>query len=159
MTTVLRKVRGPYFDFLLTNGDHWERAGKNQRIKGIKSEFFHHPDSLRISDAIVGQVVECFSRANPIFNYYGPSEYRNSNLDELLHHLEEWISRCRSCKAAADFEHLLMPHFLEELKTLVGNWDQRWLTVRNEFAATIDKIVDKARQAKDERKTLLVLGI
>lgn len=159
MSTFLSNLPGPFFDFLLTNGDHWERSGKAQRIKGIKHEYFHHPDALRVQDVIISQVANCFRKAHPDFNYYGPTEFRNENLDELINYLGEWIIRCRSCGTKEDFNSLLEPYFRETLTSVTKNLDEHWSNVRDDLAAKIAEVRDRARLAQRERKALLVLGI
>src|SRR6266576_1374745 len=103
MNGFLSKLPGPFFDFLVTDGEHWERAGKVQRIIGSKQEYFHNPAALRVQDAIVEVVASCFEKANTTFNYYGPTEFRNENLNELLDSLGQWIIRNRSCQTETEF--------------------------------------------------------
>ena len=159
MNGFLSKLPGPFFDFLVTDGDHWDRAGKVHRITGIKQEYFHNPAALRVQDAIIEVVASCFEKAHPGFNYYGPSEFRNENLAELLDSLGQWIIRNRSCQTEADFRGLVTRCFLEEAQAVVANWDEQWSVVRDELSATIIEIRDCGRRAKLESKALLVLGI
>lgn len=159
MSVLLAKLPGPFFDFLITDGDHWERVGKFPGSNGIKREFFHHPSALRVQDVIVAQAVSCFQKAQPSFNYYGPSEYRNQNLDELLSNLTDWIARCRGCEKEADFRNLLDSYFLEEAQSAVRNWNEQWCIVRDELITRIVEISEIARKARRERRTLLVLGV
>lgn len=159
MSVLLANLPGPFFDFLINDGDHWEREGKVPRNKRIKPEFFHHPSALRVPDVIVAQAVSCFQKAQPSFNYYGPSEYRNENLDELVTNLTDFISRCRRCEKESDFRNLLDSSFLEWTRSAVRNWNEQWCIVRDELLTRIVEIRDIARLARRERKTLLVLGI
>ena len=159
MNGFLSRLPGPFFDFLVTDGEHWERAGKVQRIIGIKQEYFHNPAALRVQDAIVGVVAGCFEKAHPSFNYYGPTEFRNENLSELLDFLGQWIDTNRSCQTEADFRGLVTQYFLEEAQAAVETWDEQWPVVRDELSATIIEIGDCGRRAKLESKALLVLGI
>jgi hypothetical protein len=159
MNGFLSKLPGPFFDFLVTDGEHWERAGTVQRIVGIKQEYFHNPAALRVQDVIVEVVANCFERAHPSFNYYGPTEFRNENLGQLLDSLGQWIIKNGSCQTEADFCGLVTQYFLEEAQAAVDTWDEQWPVVRDELSATIIGIRDCGRRAKLERKALLVLGI
>jgi hypothetical protein len=160
MNDFLSKLPGPYFDFLVvTNGEYWERAGKARRVIGIKREYFHHPDALRVSDAIIGLVSHYFQKAHPSFNYYGPTEFLNENLNELLNSLAGWVERNRSCKSEAEFRGLLNDYFLEEAQTIVESWDDQWPIIRDELSANVLEIYNRGRVAKRERKVLLVLGV
>lgn len=159
MTGFLNKLPGPFFDFLVTNGDHWERTGKAQRFNGIKQEYFHHKDALRVQDAIVRVVASCFDASHPDFNYYGPTEFRNENLSELLDCLERWILQNRSRLTDADFSGLLPSYFLEEARAVVDAWDEQWLLIRDELSTKIEEIRNRGSIAKRNRQTLLVLGV
>ena len=159
MNGFLSKLPGPFFDFLVTDGEHWERGGTVQRIVGIKQEYFHNSAALRVQDAIVEVVANCFERAHPSFNYYGPTEFRNENLGQLLDSLEQWIIKNDSCKTEADFRGQVTEHFLEEAQAAVDTWDAQWPVVRDELSATIIEIRECGRRAKLERKALLVLGV
>ena len=159
MKDFLANLPGPFFDFLVTNGDHWERSGKTQSIKGIKSEYFHHPDALRVQEVIVEQVASCFQEAHPSFNYYGPTDFRNENLNGLLNKLGEWIAQCRLCETERDFSSLLTPYFLEEVQSSVQDWPEQWPTVREQLSEKIIEVRDTGRIAQRTGKTLLVLGI
>ena len=159
MNGFLNKLPGPFFDFLVTNGDHWERAGRVQRITGIKQEYFHHRDALRVQDAIVQVVVSCFNESHPSFNYYGPTEFRNENLSELLGALEGWNSQNRSRNTESDFTGLLPSCFVEEARLVVDDWDEQWRIVRDELSMKIEEIHNRGSIAKRHRQTLLVLGV
>jgi len=159
MNDFLSKLPGPFFDFVVTDGNHYERAGKVQRVKGIKQEYFHHPDALRVQDAIVELVATCFYKAHPSFNYYGPTEFRNENLAQLLDCLGEWFQLNRSCRTEAEFRELLKPYFLEEAQGAVESWSDQWAIIRDELSAKVDEILDRGRVAKRDRRVLLVLGI
>jgi hypothetical protein len=159
MNVFLNELRGPFFDFLVTNGDPWERAGRSQRITGIKQEYFHHSDALRVQDAIVQVVVSCFNESHPTFNYYGPTEFRNENLSELLESLDGWILQNQSRNTESDFRGLLPSYFLEEVRGVVDDWDEQWPIVRDELSGKIEEIRNLGRIAKRDRQTLLVLGV
>ena len=160
MYIFLNKLLGPYFDFLvLTNDEYWQRSGKIQRKNAIKQEYFHHPDALRIQDSIIGLIYDCFNKSHPSFNYYGPTEYRNDNLNELLNHLSKWITRNRSCETKEEFLGLLTNYFIGEIETEIGSWDNQWKTVRDELNLIISELYNRGKIAKQKGKTLLVLGV
>lgn len=160
MGDFLKKLPGPHFDFLVvTNGEYRERAGKARRVTGIKQEYFHHPDALRISDAVIGLVSHCFRKAHPNFHYYGPTEFLNENLNNLLDNLANWVERNRSCDSEAEFRASLDDYFIEETQAIVESWDDQWPVVRDELSNIVLEIYDRGRVAKRERKVLLVLGV
>jgi hypothetical protein len=73
------------FQFLVVSeGEYWQRAGRVQRISGIKQEYFHRPDALRIAYVLMQQLGPVFKVADPSFNPYGPTEFRGKNLAGLL---------------------------------------------------------------------------
>jgi hypothetical protein len=136
-------------------------GNERERFQELResSQSFFTIQTRRVQDVVVAQVVDCFQSANPGFNYYGPTEFRNENLRELLGNLTRWISKCRSCDSEADFRGLLGSHFLEEAQVAVQNWDEQWAIVRDELWAKILEISDTCQKARRERNTLLVLGV
>jgi hypothetical protein len=157
MTDLLKKLPGTHFDFLVVASG--ERAGKGRRIAGVEQEYFHHPDALRIPDAIVGLVSHCFRQAHPSFNYYGPTTFHNENLNELLHSLASWMKRNRSCNSEAEFRGSLNDYFIEETQAIIESWDEQWLVVRDELSAAVLEIYNCARSARRKKRALLVLGV
>src|SRR3990170_568913 len=80
---------GPWFEFLaLQKREYWERAGRLQRVVGIKPEYFHRADALRVRDDVMQRLAPHFSAANESFNYFGPTEFEGRQLTNLLAELE-----------------------------------------------------------------------
>jgi hypothetical protein len=160
MAKLLNSLKGPYFSFLvLQPGEYWKRAGKVQRIIGIKPEYYHHPDALRIPDAIIGIVVDAFARANARFNYHGPTEYQGKNLDRLHAGLREWSGLAGSIGGFVDFRGLLTELFILRCSRDIADWEEQWSTIRDELVELITKVADLACTARDRGDVLLVLGV
>ena len=160
MDGLIAKLPGPFFDFLaVSSGECWERSGRVQRVAGIKQEYFHHPDALRVANAIIGLISQCFLNAHPSFNFYGPTEFRNENLNELLNNLKKWVEDLRLCKTETEFQGLLNAYFIEEAQSTIESWSDQWSILRDELSAKVREIYDRGSIAKQERKALLVLGI
>lgn len=158
MNIFLNKLLGPYFEFLvLENDEYWQRSGKIQRKNGIKQEYFHHPDALRIQDSIIGLISDCFRKSHPSFNFYGPTEFRNENLNDFLTYISKWITTNRSCKTKEEFLGLLTDYFIREIE--IESSDNQWQIIRDELNSVISELYDKGKLAKRTGKTLLVLGI
>ena len=86
---------GDSFEFLVVeSGTCWKRAGRVQRVVGIKPEFFRRPEALLVPDRIMRQLAGLFEAAHPGFNYYGPTEFAGPSLHILTDGLESgWKAR------------------------------------------------------------------
>ena len=84
------------FEFLVVEkGECWDRVGRVQRIAGIKPEYFHRADALRVPHEIMQELARLFEISNPAFNYYGPTEFDGQALVNLTSALESgWKARC-----------------------------------------------------------------
>lgn len=120
------------FDILAVASDQiYERRGRVQRIVGIRSEWFHHPDALRIPESVFNRFSEAFSSAHAKFNYYGPTEYSGEQIRRL-------------CK---------------ELRTHIVAERAQGQPAEQETSAAIREVLVVAERALTNGLSLLVLGI
>lgn len=126
---IVKRV-GLHFDILALESDAiWERRGRVQRKAGIRAQWFHHPDAVRVPESVFSRFSGAFRIAHPAFNYYGPTEYTNQETTRL----------CCELKA--------------------GSWttDSGALNAKTEIA--IQNVLTLAEHALANGKSLLVLGI
>jgi hypothetical protein len=121
---------GLHFDILSLEPDTiWERRGRVQRKAGIRAQWFHHPDAVRVPEPVFSNFSNAFRVANPAFNYYGPTEYTNQETARLC------------CELRA------------------GSWGVDSGGREAETKIAIQSILTLAEEALANGKSLLVLGI
>ena len=150
---------GPYFDFLVyPAGECWEsRRGKQQY--SVRKECFHHPNALRVQDSIVSVFIKSFEGASSQFNYYGPTEYREPELDDLRGLMNERIDTLNHCSDSGEIAASLGEYFKSFLYEDLHLWLPDWRQVRSELEFYGRQILYQAAVARHEQKSLLVLGI
>lgn len=160
MPDLISQLKGPYFSFLVANKDeYWERRGKVQRITGIKTEYFHHPDALKLPDCLISLVVTAFGKAHTKFSYYGHTIYETETLNRLIGELQFQAERIVGCRTRQEFGSLLTELFVSYCKDSIGNWQQHWPTIKQDVRKAINAIISVAEQARQENRVLLVLGV
>jgi hypothetical protein len=121
VASLITRLPGPFFDFLVVNEEEiWERRGRVQRVVGIKQEYFHHPEALRVPDSVVGIVVIAFKRSHPEFYFWGPTVYRGEELDRLIAELRAQEDTIRACPWKREFALLLPPLFTHDCRESIG---------------------------------------
>ena len=157
MIKLLPKLRGPYFDFLvLPAGECWERRYRRNRLK---KEYFHHPDALRVQDAIVSVFIQAFVQSHEYFHYHRPTEYTSDELYRLGQLLTREVDAISSCRTPKQFRAKLPKFFMSECDDLIGVWFPKWRRARNELETYGRSILLRVDEAEREQKALLVLGI
>lgn len=146
---------GPYFDFLVVTPDEYRK----DRRGGIKSEYFRHPDALRVTDCVVSIAVSGFSKAHPKFNYYGATEFGGEALDRLIQELDGLVTVIRNCVWKWEFGTLVSGLFVWTCTYETGPWRRYWPRIREEVVGAISMIAEQAKSAKRTGKVLLVMGI
>jgi hypothetical protein len=160
MKHLISKLKGPYFSFLLVEPDEiWERRGRVGRIVGIKSEYHHHPDALTLPDCLISLVIFSFEKAHPKFNYYGYTVYEAENLERLIEVLQFQVEAIESCKEMNKFGCMLTELFVTYCGDSLGGWQKHWPEIKQQSADAINNVIILAKRAKEESKTLLVLGV
>lgn len=151
---LLSALEMPYFDFLVfAKGECWEKPGT------LKTECYHHSDSLLIHESTVIVYLDAFWKSHPKFNGYGPNEYKDENLADLRQRLVLRLLAVESCSDAHQFLSLLTVSTTSDYDRLIGNWQSKWQIIRDELIEQGQQILDRAEQAQREQKSLLVLGI
>jgi hypothetical protein len=121
---------GLYFEILAVESELiCERRGRIQRKAGIHSQWFNHPDAIRVPESVFCGFSNAFRTAYPAFNYYGPTEYKGQATTRLCN----------------------------ELKT--RSWADGTGDARGEAEDAIRKILALAELAQANGQSLLVLGI
>jgi hypothetical protein len=160
MSDLINQLKGPYFSFLVANKDeYWERRGRVQRITGIKAEYFHHPEALKVPDCLISLVVTAFGKAHPKFSYYGDTVYKTETLNQLIGELQFQAERIVCCQTRQEFGSLLTELFVSYCQDSIGNWRRHWPTIRQDVHKAINTIISVAEQARQENRGLLVLGV
>lgn len=160
MEDFFSKLGGPYFDFLVVNKDeYWERRGKVNRIAGIKAEYFHRKDFLRIQDCVISIFVNAFQSAHSKFNYYGYTIYNSEDMRRLVDELELQANKIRLCSTEEKLGGLLTELFISYYEEDIGDWKPHWEIIKNELLEHLTQIIEKAKNAQAESKELLVLGV
>jgi len=160
MGELLKQLAGPYFDFLIVEKDKlWERRGRVQRVVGIKSEYFHHPQALRLPDCVISIFVEALKLSHEKFFYHGDTIYEAAQLTNLIAQLQSQIERIKSCQDKAAFDALLTELFIGYCDDAFQGWQDPWEPLKGELIKCVKQIIEKARSAQSESKELLVLGV
>jgi len=121
---------GLNFSILAVESDMvYERRGRIQRKAGIRPQWLHHPDVLRVPESVFSIFSDAFHTAHPMFNYYGPTEYKGQEIARLC----------------------------TELRT--ETWAERTADSQVETEGVIREILAVAERALANRQSLLVLGI
>src|SRR5262245_43585546 len=80
---------GLHFEILAVESDMiYERRGRIERIVGIRPQWHHHPDALRVPESVFSRFSSAFRNAHPKFNYYGPTEYKSQETAQLCAELK-----------------------------------------------------------------------
>jgi hypothetical protein len=125
-----RTRMGLYFTILAVESDMiYERRGRIQRTVGIRPQWHHHPDAIRVPESVFSRFSDAFRTAHPEFNYYGPTEYKGQDTARL----------CSELRA--------------------GPWAARTWATQGETEDVVRKILAVAEHALANRQSLLVLGI
>ena len=160
MGELLKQLGGPYFDFLIVEKDKlWERRGRVKRVVGIKSEYFHHPQALRLPDCVISIFVEALRLSHEKFSYHGYTIYEAAQLNNLIAQLQLQLERINSCQNKTVFDALLTERFISYCDDHLGKWQSKWELLKGELIECIGQIIDKAQSAQNKSKELLVLGV
>ena len=160
MGELISQLRGPYFSFLSVEKEElWERRGRVQRIVGLKSEYYHHPNALRLPYCVISIFGEAFQHSHEKFAYYGYTVYESQHLVELSRQLQIQIERIRACQNKAAFDALLTELFIARCDDAFQKWPDQWELLKSELIESIEQIIEKVRSAQKESKELLVLGV
>lgn len=154
MLRLLPKLAGPYFDFLVFPTERcWERGGY------LSDECYHNPKALRVQDSIVHLFLEAFNHSHQNFNYFGPTEYVGSDVDQLHRLLTRRIEAISSYRTRKQFLANSSEYFQSQCDDDLGLWLPKWRRIRNELEIYGRQILHRVEQAQSEQKSLLVLGI
>jgi hypothetical protein len=121
---------GRFFSILAVDSDMvYERRGRIQRRAGIRTEWHHQPDSIRVPEPVFSVFMAAFRTVHPEFNYYGPTEYKGQETAQL----------CTELRA--------------------GTWAATSAVAQSEVEDVIGEILRTAECALADGRSLLVLGI
>lgn len=152
------RLSGPYFEFLVTNKDEYiEYRGTARTRAGLKQEYFHHPEALRVSDGVVSLFADCFRSAGPQFQFFRYTEYDGDALHKLAACLE---TRRTTVKSLDENGIALLVHgSLLAANLEADGITPAWEELREVLADNLSGILAFVHQASQEGKTLLVLGV
>lgn len=158
MAKLLSKLGGPYFDFLVVSvGQCWQDAGVE--APELRKEYYHHPGSLRVQDAILSVFIQAFVQSCPHFDYYGSTEYVGEDLARLRRALLARIQAVSACRARRQLKTELTELFTSYCDSDLGDWLPTWRRVRNELASCAHQVLRLVEQAEREQRALLSLGV
>jgi hypothetical protein len=80
---------GLFFNILAVPPDQiYERRGRIRRKGGIQPQWFHHPEAVRVPEFLFSRFSTAFRKAHPVFNYYGPTEFKDDQIAILCSELQ-----------------------------------------------------------------------
>jgi hypothetical protein len=80
-------------------------------------------------------------------------------LDRLLFELSLWLTAARGCRCKHEFTRFLHELFVSVCEETIGSWRRHWPRIQNEIAEAIERIEERAEEARKDRKVLLVMGV
>ena len=79
---------GLHFEILAVESDQvYECRGRIQRLVGIRPQWHHHSNAIRVPESVFTRFSEAFRATHGKFNYYGPTEYKSQEIARLCNAL------------------------------------------------------------------------
>ncbi len=148
------------FDFLvLPEGECWDRRGTLQVVKGVKSEYYHHPEATRINECVVWVVREALEASSPRFNFYYVTEFTGDELRELADRLGPARTLIERCVSADELATLVSTYVRGEVEDSWGPWKEQWAWFRDLTVHSLEQILEIVARARSEQRALLAIGI
>ena len=146
-------------DFLVAPREvYLERAGKVQRVVGVKEEYFNHPDAFALEMDIVA-LTDVFALSHPKFSLFGFTEYMDETLAQLVSHLSLYIERLQSCGKPSELTPFLNRNFVCAYNQAYGKWQNGWRLLQSRLIEVFTVILNLAKQAQRDDHVFLVFGI
>ena len=160
MANLLKRLSGPYFDFLVgPQGEWYTRCHPKRRTMVLKKECFHNRDAICVPMDVMELAADCLSVSHPRFNYYGDTEYTGENLEALIACLSARVDALRFCRCKREFDALTPDIFKESCRQHLARRHRYWHRVRNQAVACLDEVLRYAQDAQRPENALLVLGV
>ena len=160
MANLMKRLAGPYFDFLVgPEGGWWERCHPKRRTMVLKKECIHNPDAVRVSISVIELVADCFASSHQRFNYYGDTEYSGEHLAALIVCLSERLEAVRACKWKREFDALTSDMFRSDCEQHLARRHRHWRYICRQTVECLDEALRRAVDATTPGKALLVLGV
>jgi hypothetical protein len=133
-------------------------------VTGTNSQFVRcDPESKFLDNVVFNLFAECFEKANPLYEYYGPTKFNSRYIvplrNRLLTNLTE-LDRVRSLAGFQEYidQKVMGKEFLRELVALDKNWSGRWKVYHENLIRLNKELLDLVDFCIDEDRILWVVG-
>ena len=150
---------GDFRFLVLPVGECWDRRGTLQVVKGVKSEYYHHPAALRIRETVIWVVYDAFMVSEPRFRMTYVTEFTGDALRKLEENVKPVRSSIEACRSAEELAGLVTEYVREDVESAWGSWVGRWADFRDLTVHSLNCLLDMVAQAREKEQALLAIGI